>query len=237
MIDDEASQRELMTRFLQNQGYAVRAAADGSSGLDLARTLLPRVILLDVMMPGMDGWAVLNSLKADSATDKIPVVMVSFVAEAGISAAMGAADAVPKPVDWSRLKEVLERFHERGGDVLVVDDDADMRLRLRSVLERGGWTVSEAGNGADALHKVTHAPPHLILLDLTMPVMDGFSFLHRLREMPGCKDIPVVVLSARDITRDERESLGGADRILKKGDTSMRDLTAELRKLDGGKPA
>ena len=233
VIDDEASQRELMTRFLQNQGYTVRTAADGSSGLDLARTLLPRVVLLDVMMPGMDGWAVLNALKADPATDKIPVVMVSFVAEAGISAAMGAADAVPKPVDWPRLKEVLERFRERGGDVLVVDDDADMRLRLRSVLERGGWSVSEAGNGVDALEKVTHAPPHLILLDLTMPVMDGFSFLHRLRQMPGCNDIPVVVLSARDITQDERESLNGADRILKKGETSMRDLTAELRRLDG----
>ena len=233
VIDDEASQRELMTRFLQNQGYIVRTAADGSSGLELARTLLPRVVLLDVMMPGMDGWSVLNALKADPTTDKIPVVMVSFVAEAGISAAMGAADAVPKPVDWPRLKEVLERFREPGGDVLVVDDDADMRLRLRSVLERGGWTVSEAGNGAEALDKVAHAPPHLILLDLTMPVMDGFSFLHRLRQTPGCNDIPVVVLSARDITREERESLDGADRILKKGETSMRDLTAELRKLDG----
>ncbi len=232
VIDDEESQRELMTRFLQNQGYAVRTAADGSSGLDLARTLLPRVILLDVMMPGLDGWAVLNALKADPATDKIPVVMVSFVAEAGISAAMGAADAVPKPVDWPRLKEVMERFRERGSDVLVVDDDADMRSRLRSVLERSGWTVTEAGDGAQALDVVKHAPPHLILLDLTMPVMDGFFFLHRLRQMPGCNDIPVVVLSARDITRDERESLEGADRILKKGETSMRELTAELRKLD-----
>ncbi len=107
-----------------------------------------------------------------------------------------------------------------------------MRSRLRSVLERSGWTVSEAGDGAQALDVVTHAPPHLILLDLTMPVMDGFLFLHRLRQMPGCNDIPVVVLSARDITRDERESLEGADRILKKGETSMRELTAELRKLD-----
>ncbi len=158
--------------------------------------------------------------------------MVSFVADASISAALGAADAVPKPVDWARLTAVMERFREPGGDVLVVDDDADMRQRLRSVLERSGWTVSEAGNGAEALDKVTHAPPHLILLDLTMPVMDGFSFLHRLRQTPGCADIPVVVLSARDITRDERERLDGADRILKKGETSMRDLTAELRKLD-----
>ena len=232
VIDDEASQRDLMTRFLQRQGFAVRTASDGRSGLDLARSLSPRVVLLDVMMPGMDGWSVLNALKADSTTIKIPVVMVSFVADANVSAAMGAADAVPKPVDWARLTAVMERFREQGGDVLVVDDDADMRHRLRSVLEKGGWTVSEAGNGAEALDKVVHAPPHLILLDLTMPVMDGFSFLHRLRQTPGCADIPVVVLSARDLTGEERDSLDGANRILRKGETSMRELTAELRRLE-----
>ena len=232
VIDDEASQRDLMTRFLHRQGFAVRTASDGQAGLDLARSLSPRAVLLDVMMPGMDGWSVLNALKADPATEKIPVVMVSFVADANVSAAMGAADAVPKPIDWARLTAVMECFREQGKDVLVVDDDADMRHRLRSVLERSGWTVSEAGDGAEALGKVTHAPPHLILLDLTMPVMDGFSFLHRLRQTPGCADIPVVVLSARDLTGDERGRLDGADRILKKGETSMRDLTAELRKLD-----
>ena len=163
-----------------------------------------------------------EALKADPVTEKIPVVMVSFVADANISAAMGAADAVPKPVDWPKLKEVIERLRDRGGDVQVVDDDLDMRHRLHSVLERGGWTVSEAGDGAEALDKVTHRPPHLILLDLTMPVMDGFSFLHRLRQTAGCADIPVVVFSARDITKDERERLNSADRILKNGETSMR---------------
>ena len=232
VVDDEASQRDLMTRFLRRQGFAVQTAADGTAGLELARTLLPRVILLDVMMPGIDGWSVLNALKADPVTEAIPVVMVSFVADPGMSAALGATDAVPKPVDWARLKSVMEKFRAAGGDVLVVDDDAEMRERLRSVLEKNGWTVREAGNGAEALARVTDASPHLILLDLTMPVMDGFSFLHRLRRMPGCADIPVVVLSARDVTRAERERLDGADRILKKGETSMRDLTAELRKLE-----
>ncbi len=159
--------------------------------------------------------------------------MVSFVAEAGMSAALGAADAVPKPVDWPRLKEVLERFREPGGDVLVVDDDADMRHRLRSVLERSGWTVSEAGNGAEALDKVTHAPPHLILLDLTMPVMDGFSFLHRLRGCPGAPTSPWSSSAPGTSPGRSARVCEGADRILKKGETSMRDLTAELRKLDG----
>jgi PAS domain S-box-containing protein len=232
VIDDEAAQRDLMIRFLERQGFAVRTAADGRSGLELARSLMPRVILLDVMMPGMDGWSVLSALKADPDTGKIPVVMVSFVADPGLSATLGAAEAVPKPVNWVKLKTVMDQFRVDGGDVLVVDDDKDMRQRLRTVLERNGWTVREAGNGAEALERVTHAPPHLILLDLTMPVMDGFSFLNRLRETPGCSDIPVVVLTARDISAAERDQLAEADQVFRKGETSMKDLAAELRRLD-----
>jgi PAS domain S-box-containing protein len=232
VVDDEASQRELMTRFLQRQGFAVQTASDGQTGLDLARSLKPHIVLLDVMMPGMDGWAVLRALKADPDTAHIPVVMVSFVADQGMSATLGAAEAVPKPVDWSRLKNVMDGFRVGGGDVLVVDDDPDARRRVRIVLERRGWSVQEAGNGEEAMVQVLHAPPHLILLDLTMPVMDGFAFLHRLRETPGCADIPVVVLSARDISAAERAQLSGADRIYKKGETSLNDLAAEIGSLE-----
>ncbi len=232
VIDDEAAQRELMTRFLRRQGFAVRTAAGGRAGLALARSLAPRVVLLDVMMPEMDGWSVLQALKADPATAALPVVMVSFVAEASLGAALGAADAVAKPVDWTRLRSLMEQFRGPGGDVLVVDDDPDMRRRLRSVLERDGWSVAEAGDGADALRSVLHAPPRLVLLDLTMPVMDGFAFLHRLRETPGCSDLPVVVLSARDISPAEREALSDADRILRKGDVSLQEITDEVRHLE-----
>ena len=234
VIDDEASQRELLTRFLQRQGYAVRAAADGRSGLDLARTLKPRVVLLDVMMPDMDGWSVLKALKADEATAAIPVVMVSFVADAPTSVAMGATAAVTKPVDWPRLKRILEPFRDAVGDVLVVDDDADTRDRLRVVLERNGWTVREAGNGIEALDRVREACPRVVLLDLTMPVMDGFSFLERLREEPGCSEVPVVVLSARDISTDERDKLAGADRILRKDSTDLATLATRLKGVAGG---
>ncbi|MCJ2009533.1 hybrid sensor histidine kinase/response regulator [Methylobacterium sp. J-092] len=232
VIDDEASQRDLMGRFLTRQGFSVRTAGDGRTGLDLARSLSPRVILLDVMMPEVDGWTVLTTLKGDPATQNIPVVMVSFVADAALSASLGAADAVPKPVDWARLKGVLDRLGAGAGDVLVVDDDAEMRERLRTVLERNGWSVREAGDGAEALDKVREATPRLVLLDLTMPVMDGFSFLHRLRGMPGCAEIPVVVLSAREVTIAERRQLADADRVLRKGDASLQDIATELRKLD-----
>ena len=233
VIDDEASQRELLTRFLIRQHFAVRTTADGRSGLALARSLPPRVILLAVMMPDLDGWAVLKALKADPATAAIPVVIVSFVAEAKLGASLGAAETMVKPVDWAKLKTLLDGFRASGGDVLVVDDDPDLRARLRTALERNGWSVREAGDGAAALVEVERAAPHLVVLDLTMPVLDGFGFLHRLRETPGGANIPVVVLSARDVTAAERERLAEAEKVLRKGDLSLGELTAQIRALHG----
>ncbi len=230
VIDDEAAQREIMTRFLERRGYVVRCAANGRDGLELAVSTRPKVILLDVMMPEMDGWSVLAALKQNPATALTPVVMVSFVADPGMSEALGAAEALSKPVDWAKLETTLEQLRGTSGRALVVDDDPDMRHRLRTVLVRSGWTVGEAGNGAEALTMVA-PPPDLVLLDLTMPVMDGFDFLHRLREMPGCRDVPVVVLTARDITPAERGELVEADRILKKGEASIVELAAEVQNL------
>ena len=230
VIDDDAAQRDLMMRFLERQGFSAMAAADGASGLEMARTHLPRAILLDVMMPKMDGWSVLTALKADPKLAAIPVVMVTFVDERALSATLGAVDLVNKPVDWDRLKAVLDRLREAEGEVLVVDDDVGVRERLRSVLERAGYSVGEAGDGEEALRRVMHGRPRAILLDLTMPVMDGFAFLHALRERPGCADIPVIVFSARDISAADREQLRDADRIMSKT-VSLKDLTGELRAL------
>ncbi len=233
VIDDEPAQRELTTRFLKRQGFAVQTAPDGPAGLELVRALKPRIVLLDVMMPGMDGWTVLKTLKEDTETSGIPVVMVSFVAEPGMSASLGADAAVSKPVDWTRLKTVMDKFQGSAGEILVVDDNPDVHERLRTLLVREGWRVKEAYNGAEALERVKEACPQVILLDLTMPVMDGFAFLHRVRELPGCADVPVVVFSARDISNSERDALAQADRILRKDQTSMHDLTAELRAVKG----
>jgi len=231
VIDDDPAQRDLMNRFLEREGFAARTAPDGRTGLELAQALRPRAILLDVMMPGMDGWSVLTALKADPELATIPVVMVTFVSERGLAASLGAADYVLKPVEWERFKHVMDRFRDGDGDVLVVDDDADTRQRMRTVLEKDGWTVAEAGNGEEALNQVAHAAPRLILLDLTMPVMDGFSFLRALRERPGCADVPVVVLTARDLTNEDRKRLRGASQVLNKGDTSLCNLVGRLHAL------
>ncbi len=231
VVDDDPGQRELLSRFLEREGFAVRTAPDGRTCLDLAREVHPHAILLDVMMPQMDGWSVLASLKAEPGLARIPVVMVTFVNEPGLGASLGASDTVLKPVQWDRLRTVMERFRGEAGDILVVDDDPDARARLRTVLERDGWSVTEAENGKTALAQVERAKPQLILLDLTMPVMDGFAFLHELRLHPEYNDIHVVVLTARDLDAAERRQLDGADRVLSKGETDLRQLSGELRHL------
>ena len=231
VIDDDPAQRELMSRFLQREGFGARTAGDGATGLEMARALRPRAILLDVMMPGMDGWSVLSALKADPDLVAIPVVMVTFVHERGLASSLGASDYVTKPVQWERFRQVMDRFRDAEGDVLVVDDDPDTRLQIRMVLERDNWTVMEASNGQEALDHVVKARPRVVLLDLTMPIMDGFAFLRAFREQPGCSEIPVVVLTARDLTREDRRKLAGANQVLNKGNVTLRDIAQDLRTL------
>ena len=234
VVDDDETQRDLMSRFLIREGYAPRTAADGPSGLALARRLKPRAILLDVTMPGMDGWSVLSALKADRDLATVPVVMVTFVTERALASSLGAADYVIKPVDWNRLRHVMEGFREAEGDVLIIDDEADTRYRSRQALEKNGWSVVEAPNGQEGLKQIAKSIPRVILLDLNMPVMDGFDFLRELRSRPGCGQIPVVVLTALDLTAEDRRRLRGANQVLNKGDTSLRDLAEKLRRLGSG---
>ncbi len=249
VVDDDPAQRDLLTRFLERQGFAVRSAADGQAGLALARALRPTAILLDVEMPRMDGWSMLHAVRADPDLAETPVVMVSVLNEQSLGYALGATDYVTKPVDWDHLKEIISRFrapgsegdpvHDAPSTALIVDDDADLRARLRTLLERGGLQVVEAADGQEALAEVDRRVPGLVLLDLTMPVMDGFAFLKALRARPHGRDVPVVVLTARDVTAAERASLDKeADRVVVKGSVSLRDLAKDLRELapPGGAP-
>ena len=207
VIDDDVDQRELMTRFLQREGFRTCTAADGGTGLTMARNVKPRAILLDVMMPGVDGWSVLSALKDDEILADIPVVMVTFVEQRALAASLGAADYVLKPVQWDRFKAVMDRFRPPLNDVLIVDDDIDARARIRASLEREGWTVTEAENGLDALLRLESYTPGMVLLDLMMPIMDGYEFLRRMRARTECAEIPVIVLSALDLSREDRRRL------------------------------
>ena len=234
VIDDDANVRDLMRRTLTKDGFHVEVAADGARGLALAKQLKPSVITLDVMMPGLDGWAVLTALKADPETAGIPVVMLTIVDDKNMGFALGAADYFTKPIDWHRLSAALKK-HRRSASaqtVLVVEDDAAMREMFRRTLERDGWKILEAENGRRALDRVAEEIPAIILLDLMMPEMDGFEFMQQLRTRPDCRDIPVIVITAKDLTPEDHRRLNGeVERIIQKGAAGAEQLLAEVRAL------
>jgi GAF domain-containing protein/DNA-binding response OmpR family regulator len=231
VIDDEAAIRDLMQRFLAKEGFRVVSAAGGEEGLRLARELRPDAITLDVMMPGLDGWAVLAALKTDPAVADIPVIMLTIVDDKNLGYALGAADYLTKPIERDRLLTVL-RVHRRDHPVLVVDDDATLRKLLCRMLEPEGYTVVEAENGRIALDRLRGVTPSVVLLDLMMPEMDGFEFVAEFRRYESWRAIPIVVITARDLSREDRERLNGyVQKILEKGAHRREKLLAEVRDL------
>jgi signal transduction histidine kinase/CheY-like chemotaxis protein len=236
VIDDEAAARDLVQRVLAKEGYRVETAISGPEGLALARKLNPAAITLDVMMPGMDGWAVLTVLKADPLTADIPVIMMTVVDDKNLGFALGAADYLIKPIEWDRLIAVLEKHrpHIVGSRVLVVEDDPPTREMLRRAAEKHGWEVVEAENGRVGLERVAAQRPGVILLDLTMPEMDGFTFIEELRRRPDCRRVPVIVVTAKDLTEEDRRRLNGhVIQILQKGGYSTAELLEEVHKALG----
>jgi PAS domain S-box-containing protein len=234
VIDDDPTVCDLLRRFLSKEGFRVVSAAGGEEGLDLARQLQPVAITLDVLMPGMDGWSVLMALKADPALVDIPVIMLTIVDDKNLGYALGAVDYLTKPVDRDRLVAMLNKYRREdlSRPVLVVEDEAATRELLRRMLQQEGWTVSEATNGRMALARVVEHRPALILLDLMMPEMDGFEFVAELRQHAEWHTIPIVVVTAKDLTPEDRLRLNGSvEQILQKGAYSREELFREVRDL------
>ena len=240
VIDDDPVAVELLGRTLTGAGFRVVSASDGEEALKLARSLRPRAVTLDVIMPGMDGWAVLRQIKEDPETRSIPVVMVTMTDDRDMGLALGATEFLTKPIDRSQLLTLLEPYRNAvaAGDVLVVDDSAEVRDVVCRALEREGLAVRQAGNGAEALERVGERSPALILLDLMMPVMDGFQFVMELRKNPAWRSIPIVVVTAKDLSEQERRRLNGdvAGLVQKRG-LSRDALLDEIRRLVVGSDA
>ena len=236
VIDDDASARELMARYLTKQGFRVETAASGQEGLDLARWLRPDAITLDVLMPQLNGWSVLSRLKADPDLAEIPVVVLTIVDDKDLGFTLGASDYVTKPVDFKRLAALLLKYRPISassapiGHVLVVEDDLATREMFQRILSKEGWSVATAENGLAALTQVETHRPDLILLDLTMPEMDGFQFTAELRHRPAYREIPIVVVTAIDLTPADHLRLNGyVEQILQKGSYSRDRLLQEVR--------
>ena len=234
VIDDDAEARDIVRRVLEKDGFEVRTASNGIDGIRLARELRPSVITLDVMMPELDGWSVLRLLKADPDLHDIPVVMLTIVDDKTRGYSLGATDYLTKPIDRERLKATLGRFQqsaERGPVLLVEDDEAARKLMAKSVADVG-WQIMEAGNGREALDQLARATPDLILLDLMMPVMDGFEFLAEMRSHEAWRNLPVIVLTAKDLTDEDRRALSGrVEQIVEKSAQSHEQILASVREI------
>ena len=233
VIDDDPGTHELLRRALSREGYRVEGAPDGETGLARIRELRPDAILLDIRMPRMDGWSVLATLRADPDLASIPVIVISMLDDRNVGFALGAADYLTKPVAAQQLISTLSRFcPDREAPILVVEDDPAARERVRRVLERDGWKVAEAENGRQALSLLPELHPQLVVLDLMMPEMDGFELASRLRGDPRWRSLPVLVLSALDLSADQRKRLSGSvDVIMRKGGGELEQLLPEIRSL------
>ena len=238
VIDDDPSVLDLAGRALAKEGYAVHTAASGEAGLALVRQLRPDVITLDVMMSGLDGWSVLQQLKAEPELAAIPVVLMSMLDADELAATMGAAASVSKPVPAGQLHALLDQIlASQSSDatrLLVVDDEPATADLLRRMLEKQGWQVDHAANGLEALNVVAQRRPRLILLDLMMPEMDGMAFLEQLRRNPLADTIPVVVVTAKTLSAQERSRLHGrVSEVIAKGTFTAVSLAEQINAILG----
>jgi CheY-like chemotaxis protein len=222
-----------MARYLEREGFVVRAAMGGKEGLALARELHPAAITLDIHMPDMDGWTVLAALKGDPQLADIPVVLVTIEDSRSRGYSLGATEYMTKPVDRERLVSLLRGISSpTARTVLVVDDDEIMRESVRRVLEQEKWQVMGASNGRLALDRLAESTPDVIVLDLLMPEMDGFEFLVKMRERPEWHEVPVLVLTAKDLSVEDQQRLNGyVERVMMKNATELGELLRELARM------
>ena len=220
-VDDDLDIITIFRRYLEKQGYIVFGLTDGSRVVEEARRLHPYAITLDVLMPDKDGWQIMQELQADPETRDMPVIVCSVKEddmEKGFS--MGVSDYLVKPVDGQDLLDALTRLDQlrEEGYILVVDDNPDDRKLLQRVLSSAGYDVQEASGGADAIARIHLEPPALIVLDLMMPDVDGFAVLEDLKAHSSTRRIPVVVVTAKELTTDEHTLLQQrVETLLQKG--------------------
>jgi CheY-like chemotaxis protein len=234
-IDDDPNVIYLLKENLADAGYRVEGATDAQDGLIKARTLRPKAITLDVVMPGGDGWQVLHALKGDALTRDIPVIMLSIVDQKELGFRLGAAEYLIKPIEREALLKVLDRVAPRCRRLLLVDDDPQIRNLVPQLFEGTSIRVRVVPGAHEALTAMQQAPPDCILLDLLMPGMDGFELLETLQQRPELRAIPVVILSAKELTVSELATLSArAHAVLPKAALDRDTLVREVQRALAG---
>ena len=232
VIDDDPAVQDILSRHLSKEGFRVLLAADGVHGMQLARAHLPTAIVLDLILPGMDGWSILGQLQSEPELATIPVIMFSISDDGAKGIALGAAHFVAKPADFEKIATILRQYRDKNrlGTVMVVEDDPATQDLLKRQLEKQGWQTTVASDGQIGLEMLSNDfHPSAILLDLMMPHMDGLEFLSQLRLREGCKNIPVIVLTAKELTQQDLLILNReTQKIFQKGGYSQGMLIKEL---------
>lgn len=230
IIDDEAAARELLSHYLINAGWQVITAEDGEQGIRLARKFKPTTIILDVLMDGIDGWGVLEVIKAEPELAETPVIMCTIVDEKQRGYALGATDYLMKPIDRSKFIATLNRYSNGNSKhLLLVEDHDDNREMMARTARKRGWKVTEAVNGKEALELLLIDKPDLVLLDLMMPELDGFGVIEAMQNNREWQHIPVVVATAKSLTDQDRCRLNGrVEAVLAKGDYNSEALLSAV---------
>lgn len=231
VVDDDPLVHQLLKGELERDGMRVLRAMDGVEAISLAHKHTPSAIVLDLVLPKLDGWSVLAELKSTPALSHIPVVIISIEEHRAKGISLGACEYIVKPIDPTRLSAIINRAVQPGtGDILIVDDDAGARELLSRQLRRAGFGTTEARDGEEALLRMQSNRPALVVLDLVMPRGGGFEVLRQMREAK--LDIPVVVLSGKTLTEDERRELSaGIAGIVHKSGAGIDSVIAEVRRL------
>lgn len=231
-IDDEPDVIEILKNYLTPEGYTVFSASNGFDGLKLAEKLQPNVITLDIQMPEKDGWQVLRELKANPFTRDIPVLIHSIVDNKPLAFSLGAIDYMPKPADAAVvIRMVKKAITATDNYILVVEDELDYSLLIQKFLKDAGYSVDNAFNGKEALDKVQLNVPALILLDLKMPVMDGFEVMRHLKGNPKWQTIPVIIISGMELSTDQRDEIESKTiDFLRKSEYSMESLSQLIKR-------
>lgn len=231
VIDDDIVFLDLISTRLINDGFMVYTANSGEKGLRKAKQILPDIIILDIVMPDIDGWTVYKKLKGTPLLSEIPVIIITIGDYNKMAKDFGVVDFLSKPIDWKMLSNILEKYTSIATKrhILVVDDDSTTRIILKKMLVKDGWRVEEAEHGKDAVKCIKDEQPELILLDLLMPVMDGFELLNILKDNDEWKKIPIIVITSKDLTEEDYSFLtANVDTVIQKGKYTRKELIKRI---------
>ena len=227
IIDDDINFLDLIDRKLSKSGYLIFTASNGSMGLEKAKKLLPDIIILDIIMPDIDGWTVYQNIKRMPLLSQIPIIITTIGDYEKMAEDFGVSDFISKPIVWKKLNSTLDKYkiESTSKHILVVDDDPPTRTILRKMLIKDGWRVDEAENGKIALDRIKTDKPELILLDLMMPVMDGFSFLNHINNDKNHNSIPIIIITSKDLTTEDYKLLNNkVDLVIQKGNYNKNEI-------------